>query len=87
MNSAAYKKAVQTLFKEQEKLLSVRNRKSPISNGIYDRWQNPVVTAAHAPILWRYDLNQKSNPFLLERLGINAAFNAGAIQHDANTWW
>jgi 4-O-beta-D-mannosyl-D-glucose phosphorylase len=82
MNQAAFKKAVQTLFKEQEKLLKLRNRKSPLGNGIYDRYEYPVITAAHAPILWRYDLNQKTNPFLMERMGINAAFNAGAIYHD-----
>jgi len=82
MNSSVHKKAVQKLFKEQEKLLSLRNHKAPNGNGIFDRWVNPVVTAAHAPILWRYDLDPKSNPFLMERLGINAAFNAGAIYHE-----
>jgi 4-O-beta-D-mannosyl-D-glucose phosphorylase len=82
MNQAAFKKAVQTLFKEQEKLLARRNRISAGGNGIYDRYENPVVTAAHAPIIWRYDLDPKSNPFLMERIGVNAAFNAGAIFHN-----
>lgn len=50
-------------------------------NGIYTRWQNPVVTAAHVPLEWRYDLNPQTNPFLMERLGVNAAFNPGAIEH------
>jgi 4-O-beta-D-mannosyl-D-glucose phosphorylase len=49
-------------------------------NGIYERYQNPVVTAAHVPLEWRYDLNPQTNPFLMERLGVNAAFNAGAIE-------
>jgi 4-O-beta-D-mannosyl-D-glucose phosphorylase len=49
-------------------------------NGVYERYTNPVVTHAHIPIEWRYDLNQESNPFLMERLGVNAAFNAGAIE-------
>jgi len=49
-------------------------------NGIFDRYENPVLTASHAPIIWRYDLNPQTNPFLLERLGINAVFNAGAIE-------
>jgi 4-O-beta-D-mannosyl-D-glucose phosphorylase len=82
MNQAAFKKGVQELFKQQEKLLNRRNRKSSGGNGIYDRYELPVLTAAHAPILWRYDLDQKTNPFLMERMGINAAFNAGAIFHD-----
>jgi 4-O-beta-D-mannosyl-D-glucose phosphorylase len=81
MDRAAFKKGVQELFKQQEKLLARRNRKSPGGNGIYDRFEFPVLTAAHAPITWRYDLDQKTNPFLLERMGINAAFNAGAILH------
>jgi len=49
-------------------------------NGVYERYVNPVITAAHVPLEWRYDLNPKTNPFLLERLGVNAAFNAGAIE-------
>lgn len=50
------------------------------SNGVYERYTRPVVTAAHTPLAWRYDLNPKTNPYLMERLGINAAFNAGAIE-------
>jgi 4-O-beta-D-mannosyl-D-glucose phosphorylase len=52
------------------------------SNGVYERYTYPVVTAAHAPLAWRYDLNPRTNPFLMERLGVNAAFNAGAIELD-----
>ena len=82
MTQAEFKKRVQSLFKQQEKLLTQRNSKSSGGNGIYDRYENPVLTAAHAPITWRYDLNQKTNPFLMERIGVNAAFNAGAILHE-----
>jgi 4-O-beta-D-mannosyl-D-glucose phosphorylase len=82
MNRAAFKKSVQDLFKQQQRLLARRNRKSPGGNGIYDRYEFPVLTAAHTPITWRYDLDQKTNPFLMERMGINAAFNAGAILHE-----
>jgi 4-O-beta-D-mannosyl-D-glucose phosphorylase len=81
MNRAAFKKGVQELFKQQEKLLARRNHMLPGGNGIFDRYEFPVLTAAHAPITWRYDLDQKTNPFLMERMGINAAFNAGAILH------
>lgn len=79
MNQAAFKKSVADLFKQQEKLLRLRNRKSPGGNGVFDRYEYPVLTAAHAPVTWRYDLDRKTNPFLLERMGINAAFNAGAL--------
>jgi 4-O-beta-D-mannosyl-D-glucose phosphorylase len=82
MTQAEFKKRVQSLFKQQEKLLARRNRKSPGGNGVFDRYEHPVLTAAHAPILWRYDFNQKTNPFLLERIGVDAAFNAGAILHE-----
>jgi len=82
MMQAAFKKSVQNLFKQQENLLTRRNCKVSGGNGIYDRYEFPVLTAAHAPITWRYDLNQKTNPFLMERMGINAAFNAGAILHN-----
>ncbi len=48
-------------------------------NGIFVRYRNPIVTAAHVPLFWRYDMSPLSNPFLMERMGINAAFNSGAI--------
>jgi 4-O-beta-D-mannosyl-D-glucose phosphorylase len=81
MSQAAFKKLVQQLFKRQEKLITRRNRKLPGGNGIFDRYELPILTAAHAPILWRYDLNRSTNPLLLERIGINATFNAGALEH------
>ncbi|MGA2168710.1 MAG: glycosidase [Terracidiphilus sp.] len=79
MNQAAFRKSVQELFKQQEKLLARRNRKLPGGNGVFDRYEFPVLTAAHAPITWRYDLDRKTNPFLMERMGVNATFNAGAL--------
>ena len=82
MNQQDYSKQVQRLIKTQEKLLAQRNRKVTGGNGIYDRWEHPVLTAAHAPIHWRYDLDRKTNPKLLERMSINATFNAGAILHE-----
>ncbi len=65
---------------EFDLLIAAPNAPLPASNGIYQRWQHPVVTAAHVPLDWRYDLNPSSNPFLMERMGINATFNAGAIK-------
>jgi len=64
------------------KLIEKNNPVNPRSNGIYQRYQNPVLTAAHIPLEWRFDFNPKSNPFLLERLGVNAVFNPGAILLD-----
>jgi 4-O-beta-D-mannosyl-D-glucose phosphorylase len=61
-------------------LISQPNEISGIGNGIFDRYKNPVLTAAHAPLNWRYDLNPETNPYLMERFGINAVFNAGAIK-------
>ena len=82
MNEATFKKRVQDLLEEQERLITRRNPKSANGNGIFDRYDFPIVTAAHTPIAWRYDLNQKTNPYLMERIGVNATFNAGAILHD-----
>ncbi len=72
-------KKVQALFAKQEKLLTKKNKPIKESNGIFSRWKNPIVTARHAPVFWRYDLNEATNPFLMERQGINAVFNAGAM--------
>lgn len=65
---------------KHEKLLSRRNEMIPDSNGIYVRYVYPVITSEHIPLLWRYDINPTTNPFLLERIGVNATFNAGAIK-------
>ena len=51
-------------------------------NGIYERWRYPALTAEHVPLAWRYDLDPETNPFLLERLGVDAVFNPGAIAHE-----
>lgn len=69
------------LFRRYQELLAHRN---PVDiawhNGIFERFKFPVLTAAHVPIHWRYDLDPQSNPMLLERLAINAVFNPGAIE-------
>ena len=67
------------LRRQHEELLSREN--FPLEgNGIYERFRHPVVTAEHAPLEWRYDFNPATNPYLMERFGIHAAFNAGAIK-------
>ena len=65
---------------KQEKLLSRKNVKSDFYNGVYDRYEYPVLTREHIPLTWRYDLNPETNPYFMERLGINAVMNSGAIE-------
>lgn len=68
--------------KKVEKLISRRNQKADFYNGIYDRYEYPVLTREFAPVHWRYDLNEETNPYFMERLGINAVMNSGAIELD-----
>ncbi|WP_394203351.1 glycoside hydrolase family 130 protein [Marinagarivorans algicola] len=75
-----FKARLKQIVSEHEVLIQQRNKPSASSNGIFQRWENPVVTAAHAPIVWRYDLDEKTNPLLMERIGVNAALNPGAIK-------
>ncbi len=67
------------LAKEQEAFLARVNKKAPFYNGIYDRYVYPVLERNHIPLIWKYDLNKETNPFFMERLGVNAVFNSGAI--------
>jgi Predicted glycosylase len=73
-------KRLAQLEEEHELLLRQPNEKAAQSNGIFHRYKNPVLTAAHTPLFWRYDLNAKTNPHLAERFGINSVMNAGAIK-------
>ena len=75
----SFYKKVNTLFTEHEKLVSRKNVKEK-GNGVYCRYKYPVLTAEHAPVFWRYDLNKETNPFLMERIGVNATLNSGAIK-------
>jgi len=70
------------LFTEHEDFVSQKNTPEEQNNGVFTRYRNPVLTAEHTPVFWRYDLNYETNPFLMERMGINATFNAGAIEHN-----
>ncbi|MDD3195120.1 MAG: glycoside hydrolase family 130 protein [Paludibacter sp.] len=72
--------ALQRLKADHEALLSKKNVKQIGGNGIYDRYVNPILTGAHAPLHWRYDFNPATNPYLMERIGINATLNSGAIK-------
>ena len=65
---------------KQEKLLARKNEKSDFYNGVFDRYEYPVLTREYFPLTWRYDLNPDTNPYFMERLGINAVMNSGAIE-------
>lgn len=65
-----------------EELITRKNIRSERYNGIYDCYENPVLTAAHTPLIWRYDMNYETNPYFMERLGVNAVLNSGAIELD-----
>lgn len=68
------------VFDAYEKLIIRKNEKTDYMGGAYDRYKYPVLTADHAPVIWRYDLDPETNPFFMERLGINAVLNSGAIE-------
>jgi 4-O-beta-D-mannosyl-D-glucose phosphorylase len=65
---------------EKQKALFARKNEKLEGNGIYDKYQYPVLINEHAPLFWRYDLDFGTNPYLMERLGVNCVFNAGAIE-------
>ena len=78
----AFKEKIRDLFDDYEKLVTRKNIPVEGGNGIFTRYQYPVLTAAHTPVFWRYDLDEKTNPFLMERIGMNATLNSVNI-----CWW
>lgn len=75
----SYKDKIQTLRAAHEALLSRPNEPIEGGNGIYNKYQYPILTAEHTPLEWRYDFNEQDNPFLMQRIMMNAVLNAGAI--------
>jgi 4-O-beta-D-mannosyl-D-glucose phosphorylase len=75
-------KRLEQLESAYQKLVSEPNEALKETNGVYQRYKNPVLTAKHTPLFWRYDLNKETNPYLMERFGINSVLNAGAIKFD-----
>jgi 4-O-beta-D-mannosyl-D-glucose phosphorylase len=78
--SAEFRRRARKLVENHEKLITRKNRKIEGGNGVFDRYEFPVLTAEHTPVFWRYDLDPKTNPYLMERMGINSTFNAGAME-------
>ena len=76
----AFDSRLKKLTDDYEKLITRKNEKIEPGNGIFYRYKYPILTGAHAPLFWKYDLNPNTNPFLMERFGVHAAFNAGAMK-------
>jgi len=80
MNKRAFDQKLSQLRQRHSLLLRRKNRPQPDGNGIFDRYEFPVLAAEHTPLEWRYDLDFKTNPHLMTRLGINCVFNVGAME-------
>lgn len=80
LNDSQMIKKFKALKADYERLVSRKNRPVATGNGLFSRYEHPIITADHVPLEWRYDLNPETNPYGLERIGVNATFNAGAIK-------
>lgn len=78
--TSIFRNRVEQLQKSQEALINKKNHIEADGNGIFNRYKFPVLTAAHVPLTWKYDFNSETNPYFMERIGVNAVFNAGAIK-------
>ena len=78
--STIFNQRLQTLTLEHKQLIEQKNEPILPGNGIFERYKFPVVTAEHTPLFWRYDMSPETNPYFMERFGINGTFNAGAIK-------
>ncbi|MCF8262494.1 MAG: glycosidase [Melioribacteraceae bacterium] len=79
-----FNQKVKELIEKHDRFVTKKNEPLDDYNGIFKRYKNPVLTGKHAPFHWRFDLDYSTNPNLQERLGVNAAFNAGAMEHNGN---
>ncbi|HCE46263.1 MAG TPA: glycosidase [Lentisphaeria bacterium] len=87
MSQPVFNKRLSEIVKNHKKIISKKNSANKHwNNGWFNRYVNPVVTREHIPLHWRYDLDPKTNPYLLERLGINAVLNPGAIELDGKIY-
>lgn len=80
MSKFDFEKRFKAIKEEHENLIEMKNEVLGLGNGVVDRYKNPVITGQHTPLFWRYDLNSETNPYLMERLGVNCALNPGAIE-------
>jgi 4-O-beta-D-mannosyl-D-glucose phosphorylase len=84
MTNNSFRQKLKQLQRNHEALLRRPNHKQKSGNGIFQRYEFPVLTAEHTPLFWRYDFDRTANPQLLTRLGINSVFNAGAMEWNGN---
>ncbi len=75
-----FEQKVAALRKHHEELLAKKNEPLEWGNGIYEKYKNPVLTAEHVPLEWKYDFSEQDNPYLMQRIMCNATLNAGAIK-------
>lgn len=75
-----YESRLKQICERHEALLMLQNEPEEWGNGIYERYKHPILTAEHTPLEWRYDFNKKDNPYLMQRIMMNAVLNAGAIK-------
>ena len=75
-----FNEKLKSLIANSEALITAKNQPITSNNGVFTRYENPILTGEHTPIFWRYDLNQETNPYLMERIGMNATLNSGAIK-------
>jgi 4-O-beta-D-mannosyl-D-glucose phosphorylase len=80
MTKTTFTTQLKALQKQHAALIRRKNRPQKHGNGIFDRYEHPVLTADHTPLEWRYDFNHATNPHLMTRLGINCVFNVGAME-------
>lgn len=77
-----FDEAKEAVMRQYEETLARKNSKAPFYNGVFDRYINPVLTREHIPPFWKYDFSREQNPHFMERLGVNAVFNAGSLYRD-----
>lgn len=82
MRNLIFAERLKDIRANHEALLERENEPIPFGNGIYEKYKYPILTAEHTPLEWRYDFSPKDNPFLMQRIMMNAVFNAGAIKLD-----
>lgn len=73
-------KEILRIISEHESLVTRKNEKVNKSNGVYNRYKYPILTAEHIPVNWRYDLNPDTNHYMMERIQMNGVMNSGAIK-------
>ena len=77
-----FEQQVAALRAHHEELLCRKNTPKPWGNGIYEKYTFPILTAEHTPLEWRYDFCEQDNPFLMQRIMMNATLNSGALKWD-----